>query len=116
MKWPKKGLLLRFQGAVAAIAGQAEQWETAGVTLAGRTPKDRLRGCFSKGWLRQFSILVSRKDGFRSIREMHPVILRLFSSLRKCLAQDFYPCFRTGLGSMFLENMEFFSKTPRVLP
>jgi len=24
--------------------------------------------------------------------------------------------FRTGLGSMFLENMEFFSRIPRVLP
>ena len=32
------------------------------------------------------------------------------------LEQDFYPCFRTGLGSMFLENMEFFSRIPRVLP
>ena len=76
----------------------------------GGTSKVRLRGYSRNHPSRQFSRLFSRDDGFRSIGETCPAFLRVISSPRGRFVKDFYPHFRKGLGSIFLENADFSPK------
>ena len=64
--------------------------------------------------LLKFSILVSRKDGFRSIREMRPAILRLFFISAQTFDTGLLPLFLHRSWFDVFERTEIFSKNPRV--
>ena len=111
--------MIRSEGraVLEGSGGYRGDWRSGratGATLAGRAPKDRLREGFSKEWLRQFSILVSRKEGFRSIRENRPVILRLFFISAQTLDTGLLPLFSHRSWFDVFERTEIFSNNHRV--
>ena len=100
---------MRFRGLSRQLAELMEIREAKGMTSAEQA-NVRLRGYFRNHPSRQFSRLFSRDYGFRSIGETCPAFLGVISSPRGRFVKDFYPHFRKGLGSMFLENADFSPK------